>query len=195
MPSTDPTLGAPSDGSLLEDEVLAVVANLVPDGDEDGEGAAKHAWTEALAQIQPGVILKREEERALRRVTMPGSGAIKTLASHRAALLETVQCLTGYALPSSWGAKCKAHNLCPVHLMMPGMCPFGQAACPMRHQAQEEREDSIAVMVGARNPTVYAAMSTTRTAASAARRPCWRHSLGGRQLWRRSSSGRHGHGW
>ena len=141
---------------LLEDEVLAVVANLVPDTDEDVEADPTQAWTKALQLVQPAVILKREEARTLHKVAMPGGGSVRNPGGYRAALLSAVECLSGFVLPPSWSSHCKEHNVCPVQLLMPGLCPFGDVACPMRHPDAVEREEIVVMVLGDRDPAVYA---------------------------------------
>jgi len=138
---------------VLEDHVLAPLANRMSEVSEDPSPVAFNAWAEVRATLDVKAVCRAEVDK--RRV--PGNDALREKlmpATIISALHEACGVLLGGALPRTWRALCVDANVCPMHTLVPELCPYGDTSCPAHHLQEEERQELINKAFGDRNPSV-----------------------------------------
>ncbi len=139
---------------VLEAQVLGPLANRLFEEADTGALGGMNLWTEARLTLRLDTITARVLER--RRIaghSLPNGGKVLP-ASILHALNKAVEVLVGGTLPSGWRSGCAAAGACPLHALVPELCPYGDAGCPGIHLPEEQRQDLVADAFGDRNPLV-----------------------------------------
>jgi hypothetical protein len=139
---------------VLEEHVLAPVANRLLAISETANAAVFNVWTETREGMDAVAICQSVKERRRSNGKGAALGAKVLPASILAALHKAAEVLMGGVVPPAWRTNCTAARACPLHTLVPELCPYGDAGCPGVHLQESERQEIIMKAFGDRNPSV-----------------------------------------
>jgi len=137
---------------VLQREVFGVLADMI--AAEEGSAAAPvNAWD----HVQRHVDMEKVAQTALERYRLrKDTPAIKTKEQLRRRLMTAAEVLMGTPLSAVWRKHCMGNDLCPLHVLLPKMCPYGKPGCPFEHPDALESDKIVSGVLGEQCPDVAA---------------------------------------
>ena len=141
---------------VLEEHMLGPMADSLYEASDAVTPVAFNIWGQARLTLDMRAVCSRTLEQRRR-----DGGLLATAYQPKvlpATVLQELQrtagVLFGGKLPARWRAICTAATACPLHTLVPELCPYGATGCPGVHHDEERRQDLIDEAFGDRHPFI-----------------------------------------